>query len=123
MPAGDASGGAGAGHGGAADASANTGTRSRGHSFTSLGRSDGGGATSLASSRVQATLYKMPTLESLFQSLPTHLAFDVEVKYPVETHHRCRACPCSPWCAWCVGWVRVCVGWVRVMRGCAGAVT
>ena len=41
-----------------------------------------------ATSRVQATLYKVPTLHSLFQALPTHLAFDVEVKYPVETGHR-----------------------------------
>jgi hypothetical protein len=38
--------------------------------------------------RLQASLYKVPTLLSLFDALPGHLAFDVEVKYPVEVGHR-----------------------------------
>jgi hypothetical protein len=85
-----------------------SGTRSRGHSFTSTARSE---STSGATSRVQATLYKMPTLQSLFQSLPTHLAFDVEVKYPVETAHRLVVAPCSVdhCCSlWALGWGLLC---------------
>ena len=62
------------------------GVRSRTHSFCSTARTE-----SSASSRMQAAMYKIPTLESLFTMLPKHLAFDIEVKYPVEVQHRCVA--------------------------------
>jgi hypothetical protein len=73
---------------GTEDGSVVTGTRSRVHSFSSSVRSD-----TSATSRMQAALYKIPTLQSLFQSLPKHLAFDIEVKYPVEVDHRCGLAP------------------------------
>ena len=101
-----------------------SGTRSRGHSFTSTARSEG---TSGATSRVQATLYKMPTLQSLFQSLPTHLAFDVEVKYPVETAHRLVVAPdsvdhCCSLSAFGVGTPVLCLAHhMRGYMGCGGA--
>ena len=57
--------------------------RSRVHSF------DSAASDASVSSRLRASMYKIPTFESMFGALPRHLAFDVEVKYPVEVAHRC----------------------------------
>lgn len=36
--------------------------------------------------RLMTLMYQLPTLEALFKSVPAHVGFNVEVKYPAESH-------------------------------------